>query len=93
MRDVSRMWMDWMVCCDDFVFVFDSMMFIFTFCCCCCLFVYPKLQISWMMSGMGGWGEGGWWCVNKKTKLGNIENRIKRLIIATSRRNFKEKDV
>lgn len=31
MRDVSRMWMDWMVCCDDFVFVFDSMMFIFTF--------------------------------------------------------------
>lgn len=46
-----------------------------------------------MMSGMGGCGEGGWWCVNKKTKLGNIENRIKRLIIATSRRNFKEKDV
>lgn len=31
MRDVSRMWMDWMVCCDDFVSVFDSMMFVFTF--------------------------------------------------------------
>lgn len=57
MRDVSRMWMDWMVCCDDFVFVFDSMMFVFYFHFCCCLFI-PKLQISWMMSGMGA-GEGG----------------------------------
>lgn len=83
MRDVSRMWMDWMVCCDDFVSVFDSMMFvfyIFVVCCCCLLFVLiPKLQISWMMSGMGsGGGRRGWWCVNKKTRLGNIENRIRR---------------
>lgn len=42
MRDVSRMWMDWMVCCDDFVSVFDSMMFVFTFLLfvvvVCCLF-------------------------------------------------------
>lgn len=61
MRDVSRMWMDWMVCCDDFVFVFDSMMFVFyIFVVCCLLFVYSKVanKLDDERNGVGRGKEG-----------------------------------